>query len=71
MSCLSYYSKCGSRVATLLLALIVSSAGASAQSPDLVAFDKYVAHAARDWHVPGLAIAIVKDDSLEIGRAHV
>ncbi|HEV7702824.1 MAG TPA: hypothetical protein VGO46_00975, partial [Gemmatimonadaceae bacterium] len=34
------------------------------QAPDLAAFDKYVAHAARDWKVPGMAVAVVKDDSL-------
>jgi CubicO group peptidase (beta-lactamase class C family) len=70
MSCSSYYSKAGSHLATVLLASVVSFAGASAQSPDLVAFDKYVANAARDWHVPGLAIAIVKDDSLVFAKGY-
>lgn len=37
-------------------------------SPDLAAFHRYVAQAARDWRVPGLAIAIVKDDSLVFAR---
>ncbi len=40
------------------------------QSPDLAAFDQYVAHAARDWHVPGLAIAVVKDDSLVFAKGY-
>jgi CubicO group peptidase (beta-lactamase class C family) len=40
------------------------------KSPDLAAFDKYVAQAARDWKVPGLAIAIVKDDSLVFAKGY-
>jgi CubicO group peptidase (beta-lactamase class C family) len=58
------------------LALLTMSAGlSSAQSrsnppPDLAAFDKYVTQAARDWHVPGLAIAVVKDDSLVFARGY-
>lgn len=54
--------------------------GAQRASPSvsLEELDAYVARAARDWHVPGLAIAIVKDDSVvfvkgygirEIGKA--
>jgi len=39
-------------------------------SPDLRAFDRYVAQAARDWRVPGLAIAVVKDDSVVFARGY-
>ena len=39
-------------------------------SPDLGALDRYVAAAARDWHVPGLAIAIVKGDSLVFAKGY-
>ena len=35
---------------------------------DLAAFEAYVAKAARDWQVPGLAIAIVKDDSVVFAK---
>jgi CubicO group peptidase (beta-lactamase class C family) len=45
-------------------------AGSAQQAPDLAAFDKYVAHAARDWKVPGLAIAVVKDDSLVFAKGY-
>jgi CubicO group peptidase (beta-lactamase class C family)/dienelactone hydrolase len=38
------------------------------RAPDLRAFDRYVATAARDWHVPGLAIAVVKGDSLVFAK---
>lgn len=39
-------------------------------APDLSAFDKYVAQAVRDWRVPGLAIAVVKDDSVVLARGY-
>lgn len=35
---------------------------ALAAAPDLAAFDAYVARAVTDWNVPGLSIAVVKDD---------
>jgi CubicO group peptidase (beta-lactamase class C family) len=40
------------------------------QSPDLAALDRYVAAAARDWHVPGLAIAVVRNDSLIFAKGY-
>ena len=39
-------------------------------SPDWVAFDKYVAQAARDWKTPGMAIAIVQGDSMVFARGY-
>ena len=36
---------------------------AQQQSP-LNGFDTYVAQAVKDWRVPGLAIVVVKDDSI-------
>jgi CubicO group peptidase (beta-lactamase class C family) len=39
-------------------------------SPDWAAFDKYVAQAARDWKTAGMAIAVVKDDSLVFARGY-
>ena len=45
---------------------------AAAQAPrarvDFGAFDAYVARTAREWQVPALAIAIVKDDSLVFAK---
>jgi len=40
------------------------------QSPDLAALDRYVAAAVRDWNVPGLAIAVVKNDSLVFAKGY-
>jgi len=54
-----------------VLLFIASPAVARSQhAPDLAAFDRYVAKAARDWQVPGLAIAIVKDDSLVFAKGY-
>src|SRR5262245_12018672 len=54
-------------------ALVIAAPVAGAQkqaSPDWAAFDRYVAQAARDWHVPALAIAVVKDDSLVFAKGY-
>jgi CubicO group peptidase (beta-lactamase class C family) len=50
----------------------VGGAQANGKSPnvDWRAFDKYVEQAARDWHVPALAIAVVKDDSLVFAKGY-
>ena len=47
-----------------------SSMRAAGGSPDWAAFDRYVAQAARDWRIPGMAIAVVKDDSLVFARGY-
>jgi len=39
-------------------------------TPTLAEFDRYVAQAARDWKVPGLAVAVVKDDSVVLARGY-
>jgi CubicO group peptidase (beta-lactamase class C family) len=59
-------------LALLLNAAVAGAASAQAKSgsPDWAAFDRYVAQAARDWHVPGLAIAVVKDDSLLFAKGY-
>ncbi|HEX4933043.1 MAG TPA: serine hydrolase [Gemmatimonadaceae bacterium] len=38
--------------------------------PDLGAFDAYVAQAVRDWNIPGLAIAIVANDSVVFAKGY-
>ncbi|HEY4132701.1 MAG TPA: serine hydrolase [Gemmatimonadaceae bacterium] len=62
-----------SSLVAALLGMTVVVHGAGAQklaSPDWQAFDKYVAQAAKDWHVPALAIAVVKDDSLVFAKGY-
>ena len=53
-------------------ALLVATAFplAAQRAPDWNAFDRYVAKAATDWHVPGLAIAVVHGDSLVFARGY-
>jgi CubicO group peptidase (beta-lactamase class C family) len=51
----------------LILVLGVASAiprMASAQNPPLRGFDAYVEQALRDWRVPGVAVAVVRNDSV-------
>ena len=45
---------------------------AAAQGVDepLVGFDAYVSRAVKDWAVPGLAVAVVKDDSVAFARGY-
>jgi CubicO group peptidase (beta-lactamase class C family) len=56
--------------ATCLFLLV--GTGASAQQPaaPLADFDAYVRQAVADWEVPGLAIAVVKDDSVVFSRGY-
>src|SRR3954469_16435088 len=59
------------RTSVLALSVLTSAANAQAKkAPDWAAFDKYVAQAAHDWHVPALAIAVVKDDSLVFAKGY-
>ncbi|MBV9925299.1 MAG: serine hydrolase [Acidobacteria bacterium] len=54
------------RPALLLLALLVFSPPASAQTLEqqLKEVDEYAARAGREWNVPGFALAVVKDDKV-------
>lgn len=56
--------------AALILAGFVGLPLQAQRSPDLVALDRYVAAAAHDWNVPGLAIAVVRNDSLVFARGY-
>lgn len=48
----------------LLVILLIGVPFAGAQDAPLAGFDDYVNKAIRDWEVPGLSIAIVKDDKV-------
>jgi CubicO group peptidase (beta-lactamase class C family) len=50
--------------------LLAASPLLAQRSPDFAELDRYVAKAARDWHVPGLAIAVVKDDSVVFAKGY-
>ena len=49
---------------SLFFLACLSLTSASAQQRPLEGFDAYVARAVSDWRVPGLAIVVVKDDSV-------
>jgi CubicO group peptidase (beta-lactamase class C family) len=57
-------------VALLLLAHAVAAPLLTAQSHPLAGLDDYVEQAMRDWEVPGLAIAVVKGDSVVFARGY-
>jgi CubicO group peptidase (beta-lactamase class C family) len=63
-------SRRGMFAAAAIALLVMVPQRAPAQRPDLAAFDRYVAQAARDWRIPALAIAIVKDDSLVFAKGY-
>ncbi len=52
-----------------LVAMLAASAPAGAQTL-LDGFDAYAARAVREWRVPGLAIAVVKDDSVVFAKGY-
>ena len=52
------------------LCLLASPAGAPAQDADLEALDSWIADLMEDWPTPGLAVGIVKDDSLVFARGY-
>ena len=53
----------------LLFAFIVASRAAAQVAP-LEGFDDYVNKAIKDWEVPGIAIAIVKDDKIVLAKGY-
>jgi CubicO group peptidase (beta-lactamase class C family) len=54
-----------------VLAAVLSAQAAIAQQPaPLQGFDDYVNNALKEWEVPGLAIAIVKDDKIVLAKGY-
>src|SRR5687768_8223324 len=48
----------------LVVAIVATPMTSAAQRGSLAGFDAYITGAMRDWKVPGLAIAIVRNDSI-------
>lgn len=59
-----------SMAAVVAATTLVAPLSAQQQRPDWAAFDRYVAKAAQDWRVPGLAIAVVSGDSLVFAKGY-
>src|SRR5437867_6901335 len=47
-----------------------AAAEKSAPKPPLAGFDQYITQAMQDWKVPGLAIAVVKNDSIVLMKGY-
>ena len=58
------------RATVVLLSAFAARPLEAQRSPDLPALDRYIAGAARDWSVPGLGIAIVRNDSLVFAKGY-
>lgn len=54
----------------LLVSTTVTATPLRAQSSDFAALDAYIESAIRDWEVPGVAIAIVRNDSVVHARGY-
>src|SRR5688500_7394396 len=54
----------------LFLLLFISSIFAVAQPAPLQGFDDYVNKSIKDWEVPGVAIAVVKDDKIVFAKGY-
>ncbi|HEM46151.1 MAG TPA: class A beta-lactamase-related serine hydrolase, partial [Alphaproteobacteria bacterium] len=57
-----------SSVAAFLLIATALPGGTAAQASPLEGLDEYIEQAMVDWEVPGLAVAVVKDDSVVYSR---
>ena len=57
------------RVISVLVLLLVLTPLAYAQAPE-AGFDEYVEKAIKEWEVPGLAIAVVKDDRIVFAKGY-
>lgn len=58
------------RLIAILVSVLVIPQFAHAQAAPLSGFDDYVNKAMRDWEVPGIAIAIVKDDKIVLVKGY-
>ena len=56
--------------AALTVAVTPARAQKSAGKPSLAGFDQYITKAMQDWKDPGLAIAVVKDDSIVLMKGY-
>ena len=57
-------------IAALFLAAVLIVPRVSAQPEPLAGFDALITKAVKDWRIPGLAIAVVKDDQLVFAHGY-
>lgn len=58
------------RVISVLVLFLFLQIAVAQQAPPEQGFDEYVQQAMKDWEVPGLAIAIVKDDRVVFAKGY-
>jgi len=58
------------RIIGLILMLFIGSLSVAAQDAPLQGFDDYVNRAIKDWEVPGLAIAVIKNDKIVFAKGY-
>ena len=58
------------RIIGLILMLFIGFLSVAAQEAPLQGFDDYVNKAIKDWEVPGMAIAVVKDDKIVFAKGY-
>ena len=58
------------RIIGFILLLFIGFLSAAAQDAPLQGFDDYVNLAIKDWEVPGVAIAVVKDDKIVFAKGY-
>lgn len=58
------------RIVVSILMLLISALSIAAQDAPLQNFDDYVNRAIKDWEVPGVAIAVVKDDKIVFAKGY-
>jgi CubicO group peptidase (beta-lactamase class C family) len=58
------------RIIGFILLLFITSFSAVAQDAPLQGFDDYVNKAIKDWDVPGVAIAVIKDDKIVFAKGY-
>ena len=55
---------------SFLVVFLLAEPPAHAQDAPLAGFDAYVNKAIQDWEVPGVAIAIIKDDKIVLAKGY-
>ena len=58
------------QITTLLTFLLLAGPPAHAQQAPLAGLDEYVTKAIKDWDVPGLALAVIKDDKIVLAKGY-
>lgn len=58
------------QIATVMTFLLLAGPPARAQQAPLAGLDEYVTKAIKDWDVPGLALAVIKDDKIVLAKGY-